>query len=55
MGSPITSWEGAKAIFTFANSPDVIGLILTLSVLVTLFAIVASIRHENHTYIDYME
>lgn len=55
MASPITSWEGAEAIFTFADSPGMIGLILTLSIGVTLFAIVATVRHERQSYIDYRE
>lgn len=53
--SPITSWEGAEAYFTFADNPTAIGLILTLAVIVTVGAIVATIRHENHSYIDYLE
>ncbi|MGE4501088.1 hypothetical protein [Hydrogenovibrio thermophilus] len=51
--SPITSWEGATAYFTFANNPTMIGLILGLSVLVTLGVIVYSFYHENHSYTDY--
>ncbi|MCB5162829.1 hypothetical protein [Marinomonas algarum] len=51
--SPITSWEGATAYFTFANNPTMMSIILTLSVLVTVGIIVASVVHENKTYIDY--
>jgi hypothetical protein len=51
--SPITTWEGAEAYFTFADSPVAIGIILTVSVVVTVGAIVASVLHENKTYIDY--
>lgn len=51
--SPITSWEGVTAYFTFANNPTAISIILTLSVLATLGIIVASVVHENKTYIDY--
>lgn len=53
--SPITSWEGAEAIFTFADKPGMIGLILALAVIVTVFAIIATVKHENHSYIDYKE
>lgn len=55
MSSPITSWEGAEAIFTFADSPAMTGLILTIAIIATVAAIVATIRHENHSYIDYHE
>ena len=53
MASPITTWEGAEAIFTFADKPGMMGLILTISIVATVFAIVATIRHERHSYIDY--
>ncbi|MDO6513529.1 MULTISPECIES: hypothetical protein [Neptuniibacter] len=51
--SPITSWEGAEAVFTFADSPTAIMVILSLSIAVTLGTIIASVKHENDTYIDY--
>lgn len=51
--SPITTWEGATAYFTFADNPFAIGLIFGLSVIVTLAVIVYSFYHENHSYIDY--
>lgn len=55
MSSPITSWEGAEAIFTFSDQPVIIGLILTMSIVLTIFGIVATIKHENESYIDYQE
>ena len=51
--SPITTWEGAEAYFTFADKPAVMGIILILAVAVTVAVIIASIAHENKTYIDY--
>lgn len=51
--SPITSWEGATAYFTFADNPTAIGFILTLSIIVCAAVIGYSFYHENHTYIDY--
>jgi hypothetical protein len=51
--SPITSWDGAEAYFTFADKPSVMMLILVLSILVTVGAVVATVLHENNTYIDY--
>jgi hypothetical protein len=55
MGSSFTSWDGVQAYFTFFTQPDAIDVILILSVLATVFAIVASIKHENESYIDYRE
>lgn len=46
-------WEGAEAYFTFANSPAAISLILGIAVAVTVIVVIASIIHENKTYIDY--
>ena len=51
--SPITSWEGAEAYFTFADNPSVMAIILGLSVVVTFGSVISSIIHENKTYIDY--
>lgn len=55
MASPITTWEGAEVIFTFADKPGMISLILIISIIATVCAIVATIRHESHSYIDYHE
>ena len=38
--SPITTWEGAEAYFTFANNPTALAIILGLSVVVTVGVIV---------------
>lgn len=51
--SPITTWEGAEAVFTFADNPTAMTVILSLAVAVTVATIIASIKHENDTYIDY--
>ncbi len=51
--SPITSWEGAEAYFTFADSPAALMVILSLAFAVTVGVIIATIKHENQTYIDY--
>lgn len=55
MASPITTWEGAEAYFTFADSPGAMGFILVLSIAVTVLAIVVSAIHEKNSYIDYKE
>ena len=51
--SPIQSWEGAEAYFTFADNPAAMMVILSLAVIATVGTIIASIKHENDTYIDY--
>lgn len=51
--SPITSWEGAEAYFTFADNPFMIGLILVLAISATVGAIVLTAKHENESYEDY--
>ncbi len=53
--APITSWEGMEAVFTFADKPGVVGLVLAASVVVTIYAIYATAKHENESYIDYHE
>ena len=53
MASPITTWEGAEAYFTFADSPTAIGIILILSIVVVVGAIFVTAKHENDSYKDY--
>ncbi|MEA1050003.1 hypothetical protein U5801_09295 [Lamprobacter modestohalophilus] len=48
--SPITSWEGASAYFTFADSPAMLVLLFLLSVLVTVGVIAAMMVHEKHSF-----
>lgn len=50
MSSPISSWEGASTVYTFADKPAVMAVILALGVVLTAFAIWATIRHERHSY-----
>ena len=52
--SPITSWEGAEAYFTFADKPAVVMLILVVSVVFTIYAVVSAFSHESDSYQDYM-
>ncbi len=49
MGSPITAWEGATAIFTGAGGVTP-GLFLLLSVVVCVAAIYHGAKHETHSY-----
>lgn len=53
--SPITSWDGAEAIFTFAASPTGIALFLALAVVITLGVIVNMITHEKKSFSQWYE
>jgi hypothetical protein len=48
--SPITSWEGAGAYFTFADNPIMLALLFALAVLVTVGVIAAMMVHEKHSF-----
>ncbi len=50
MGSPITTWEGAGAFFTYANSPGMMYLFLGLAVVLTVVAIAMGAKHETKAY-----
>lgn len=50
MSSPISSWEGASTIYTFADKPGVMTVILVVAVALTVFSIWATVRHEKHSY-----
>jgi hypothetical protein len=50
MGSPITSWEGAAAIFTGADSAIGITFWLVLAVVLTIVPIVETAQHETKLY-----
>ena len=52
--SPIESWEGAEAYFTFADKPAVLMLILLAAVVVTIGVIVVTIKHESASYEKYL-
>ena len=48
--SPITSWEGAEAYFTFADNPNALFLIFLAAVAVTIGVIISAARHESDSY-----
>ena len=48
--SPIESWEGAGAYFTFADQPLVLILIFCLTLAATVLAVVLAARHESQSY-----
>ncbi|GAB5470603.1 MAG: hypothetical protein Kilf2KO_36330 [Rhodospirillales bacterium] len=48
--APFETWEGAEAIFTFADSPGALTIFLILTVVVVIGTVVASVRHENASF-----
>lgn len=46
----ISTYEGASAVFTFADNPAVLGLITVVVITATVFALVATFVHEKHSY-----
>lgn len=48
--SPITTWDGAAAVFTFATETFGVWLFLILSVAITIGVVARMIVHENHTF-----
>jgi hypothetical protein len=48
--APITTWEGASAYFTFANSPTMMGIILTAMTVITVYAVWSAMHHEEKAY-----
>lgn len=49
-GSPITSWDGAAAYFTFADNPFALGVILIAAVVGCFGAILVGGLHESEAY-----
>jgi hypothetical protein len=50
MGSPITSWEGAEAYFTFADQPLMMYIFLVAAILATAACILKGGMHETESY-----
>ncbi|MDQ0467526.1 hypothetical protein [Labrys wisconsinensis] len=50
--SPITSWDGATAYFTFADRPAVLALICLAAAAVCVYAIASMVRHETERYAE---
>jgi len=50
MGSPISSWDGATAYFTGADSSLAIGFFLLLAVVACFAPIVECAMHESKAY-----
>ena len=50
--SPITTWEGAEAYFTFADKPALLVAITLAGVAVCLWTICSMAAHENKSAKD---
>ena len=48
----ITTFEGASAVFTFADKPAILVFISLLVAGVSLYALIATMIHEKHSYAD---
>ncbi|ROO24783.1 hypothetical protein SAHL_15495, partial [Salinisphaera orenii YIM 95161] len=48
--SPITTWEGAQAVFTFGPGSLGVWLFLALAVAIVIGVAARMIQHENHTF-----
>lgn len=48
--SPITSWEGAAAYFTFADKPGILYVILAAAVIACFGTIVSAGIHETEAF-----
>lgn len=48
--SPIDSWEGAEAVFTYADKPGMMMVFLLLAVAITFGTVVIAAVHEKHAY-----
>lgn len=48
--SPITSWDGAQAVFTFGPGSVGMWLFLFLALAIMVGVIARMIVHENHTF-----
>ncbi|WP_271408634.1 hypothetical protein [Pseudomonas sp. Q1-7] len=46
----ISTYEGASAVFTFANNPTVLAAVTVVVIAVTLYALAATFIHEKHSY-----
>lgn len=50
MASPITSWEGAEAYFTYADSGTALGVSLVVAIALFVGVIAATYIHENRSF-----
>lgn len=53
--SPISSWEGAAAYFTFADSPMAIAFFFILAVVITIGTIGVMMKHEKESFEKYKD
>lgn len=50
MGTSITTWENAKAYFTFADSPSILVLFSLIALGIVVGLIWSIIMHENKAF-----
>jgi hypothetical protein len=48
--SPITTWEGAEAYFTFADKPAILVFFVLATAAVCIGGVISMIRHESYSY-----
>lgn len=48
--SPIVTWEGAEATYTWADAPSLLGFCLALMALIVVGVVVQSLRHEKKSF-----
>lgn len=46
----ITTYDGASAVFTFADKPAILVFISFMVATVSLYALIATMIHEQHSY-----
>ncbi|WP_439815893.1 hypothetical protein [Zavarzinia sp. CC-PAN008] len=49
--SPITTWDGAEAYFTFAHSPTMVAVLAILMLGLTVATVVNAFQHERKSYL----
>ncbi len=48
--APFESWEGASAIFTFADNPGIMAICLIAVAAIVVGVIAQSVKHENASF-----
>lgn len=48
--SPITTWDGAEATYTWADAPSLLTFCLALMAIIVVGVVVQSLRHEKKSF-----